>query len=202
MLNAQEVAPCVPGAELTETVDDTHYRGTVKFKLGAVQMTYRGELEMQADETARRIVLHARGMETRGSGGASGTFTTVLTSGEGGGTSVDIHSHVDVTGRVAQFGRSIMQDVANRLIRDFAACLETKLQTADAAATPRTGEAVGSVTSGHEGLLHEGAAPTASPPPAPRTAPNELRLQSLILTIVRSRTAALLRDIAERIDPK
>lgn len=126
MLDAQEVTPCVPGAQITEVVDDTHYKGQVKIKLGAVQMTYRGELEMQPDEDSRTIIIKAKGTEMRGSGGASGTVTTILTS-DGNSTKVDIHSQVDVTGRVAQFGRSIMQDVSNRLIREFAQCLERKL---------------------------------------------------------------------------
>lgn len=132
MLDANEVAPCVPGAQLTETLDETHYKGTVKVKLGAVQMTYRGELEMQPDEPNRTITLRAKGTETRGSGGASGTFTTQLTEPEEGVTHVEILSKVDVTGRVAQFGRGIMQDVANRLIKEFASCLEKKLEARSA----------------------------------------------------------------------
>ncbi len=139
MLDAREVAPCVPGAELTESVDATHHKGTVKVKLGAVQMSYRGELEMLPNREARPIVLNARGTETRGSGGASGVFTTKLASTDDGGTLVEIHTRVDVTGRVAQFGRGIMQDVAGRMIKQFAACIEAKLVEREAA-SHATGE--------------------------------------------------------------
>jgi carbon monoxide dehydrogenase subunit G len=138
MQNAEEVTPCVPGASITEQIDDTHYKGTVKVKLGAVQMSYRGEMEMVPDEGDRTITLQAKGRETRGSGGASGTVTTRLVDAGDGRTKVEIHSQIDVTGRVAQFGRGIMQDVANRLIKDFAACLEQKMTASTAAAGPDT----------------------------------------------------------------
>lgn len=213
MLDVEQVAPCVPGAQLTETLDDRHFRGTVKVKLGAVQVTYRGELEMEPDERARSVVLRAKGTETRGSGGASGTFTSALTQTPDGRTRVDIHSEVDVTGRVAQFGRSIMQDVANRLVGEFAACLETKIQTLQCVSDPSQGgtlpeqpaEAAASMPS-------PAGSPEASRPPDWRTRPagspisqsaaaNEVKLAPLILYVLRSRTAALLRALADRVDP-
>ncbi|HEX6506704.1 MAG TPA: SRPBCC family protein [Chloroflexota bacterium] len=197
MLKAEEVAPCVPGAQLTETLDETHFQGTVKIKLGAVQMTYRGELEMEADEASHRIVLHAKGTEMRGSGGATGTFTTVLSPGNDGETLVDIHSAVDITGRVAQFGRSIMQDVGNRLIREFANCLEQKLKSQGEAHDIAKEPTVASGPTSAELQPSLASVGTNLAPPG-----NELRLQSLVLEVVRSRTAAALRALASRIEPK
>lgn len=128
VLNVHEVAPCVPGAEITETVDDTHFKGAITVKLGPAQVSYRGELVLERDEPGRAIILHARGTGLRGMGGATATITARL-SGEGGGiTRVDVDSQVDVSGRVAQFGRGIIQDVANRQLRQFASCLEQKLR--------------------------------------------------------------------------
>lgn len=210
MLNAEEVAPCVPGAQITETIDETHFRGVVKIKLGAVQITYRGELELAADETTRTIVLHGKGTETRGSGGASGTFTTVLSAADTGATDVDIHSHVDVTGAVAQFGRSIMQDVANRLIRDFTFCLEQKLQVN---AVPllndvtELGREIGAPSSTAQSIdavpdASPGVAPRAVQTVAPGVPPSELRLRNLVVDVLRSRAAATLHAIAERVEPK
>lgn len=126
MLDAERVTPCVAGAAITEVIDPTHYKGTVKMKLGAVQMTYRGDLEMEPDEAARTITLRAKGTDVRGGGGATGTVTTRLTT-DGTLTTIQMDSHVDVTGRVAQFGRGIMQDVANRMVKDFARCIEAHL---------------------------------------------------------------------------
>jgi len=219
MLNAQEVAPCVPGAQITEMVDELHYKGTVKVKLGAVQMNYRGEMEMDPDEAARRIILRAKGAELRGSGGASGTVTTFLVEGPEGGTEVNIHSQIDVTGRVAQFGRGIMQDVANRLIREFAQCLEQKIVSQS---TIAENSAVQSAEPAQPGKAADqpgtSSTATTSPPAQVQTdvsranqAPssdssdgsgNELKLANLVADITRSRLAGLLRGVASRLDPK
>jgi hypothetical protein len=94
---------------------------------------------MVPNESDRTIVLHAKGRETRGSGGASGTVTSRLVEMGESQTRVEIRSQIDVTGKVAQFGRGIMQDVANRLIKDFARCLEQKI-TASTSSPPSSGE--------------------------------------------------------------
>jgi uncharacterized protein len=127
--NVEEVAPCVPGAQITERAADGHFRGSVKVKLGAVQMTFRGDLRMASDESTRTIVLSGKGREIRGGSGASGTVTATVVGLPNDTTRVDLNSKVDVSGRLAQFGRSIIPDVAGRLIREFAACLEAKLTT-------------------------------------------------------------------------
>jgi len=208
MIDAEEVAPCVPGAQLVESVDKTHHKGTVKIKLGAVQMTYRGELEMQPDEAARVIVLRAKGTETRGSGGASGVITNRLSEPEPGVTKVDIHSQIDVTGRVAQFGRGIMQDVATRLIKDFSACLEAKVSAVPAGESGGS-EAAPSPPSGEQ--VDQPAPPgtprpttTTTTPSIPRAyaAPSEIKAMSLIADVARSRLAALLRAAAGKIEPR
>lgn len=237
LISAQEVAPCVPGAQITDQIDERRYKGTVKIKLGAVQMTYRGELEMEPDENSHVITLRAKGTEARGSGGVSGTVTTTLAESGNGMTNVSIHSRIDVTGRVAQFGRGIMQDVANRLIKDFAACLEQKIQdrSGSAAAATRgeqqpteqppraraasrtksraaagaeavqvTAEPAGPVPADSTGIESGRAASSTGPAPAAKAAraPAELKVQSLILSVLRSRTAAGLRKLASLIEPK
>jgi carbon monoxide dehydrogenase subunit G len=228
LLDAEKVTPCVPGAQLTETIDDRHHKGTIKVKLGAVQMSYRGQLEMEPDEEAHTILLRAKGTETRGSGGASGVVTTTLSSDENGATMVVMESHVDVTGRVAQFGRGIMQDVANRLVKDFARCLESHLiageeaaPAADAVAaaqptpTPQTAEQQPvergpAARSRPEAEAPEQAprpipGPAASPvrsPSRPPMAATEIRPVELLIGIGRSRLAKLLRLLADKLEPK
>lgn len=130
LLDVPSIAPCVPGTQLTEVVNDTEYKGTVKIKLGAAQISYRGTITLrEVDEKVRRVVLSASGSETRGAGSVSGTVTSTLTEEPAGRTGVHIVSEVNVTGRVAQFGRNIMQDVSNRLIREFASCLQANLNS-------------------------------------------------------------------------
>lgn len=128
MTNVEEVAPCVPGAEVTETIDEGHYKGLMKIKLGPVQVSFQGEIEMHVNEPDRTIKLVAKGNGLKGMGSASGTITSTLTPDGQDGTRVVIHSVVDVTGKIAQFGRGIMQDVAGRQIRQFAACVEGKVK--------------------------------------------------------------------------
>lgn len=207
MLQAEEVAPCVPGASITEKIDSTHFRGTVKLKLGAVQMSYRGELEMRPDEAASTITLQARGSETRGGGAASGQFVTLLRGRDDGGTDVHIDSHLDITGRVATFGRGIMQDVSNRLIKEFAACLESKLQFAAvpdgalaASEVPGTVDVPkppASVQPQEVLTSPVGARQVSAPHPEP-----ELKIGKLMGDLARGRIAAGLRALANVVEPK
>jgi carbon monoxide dehydrogenase subunit G len=204
LVDAQQVAPCVPGAQITEVVDEAHYRGTVKVKLGPVQMTYRGELEMETDAGGRTITLHAKGSEVRGSGGASGTFVSHLTPTEIGGTKVDIDSRVDVTGRAAQFGRGIMQDVANRLIKQFADCLEEKVGSAAQEVAPAAAGSVAPAASPPAPSASPNTAPTphGEVPSSPRPRPEELRISELLADAARARLAKWLRELADRLEPK
>src|ERR687892_1080714 len=79
MLDVEKVVPCMPGAELTETIDETHWKGQVTIKLGPVSLSFAGKVEMQErDDAARRVVLKGSGMEQRGKGAASATVTTNL----------------------------------------------------------------------------------------------------------------------------
>src|SRR3954466_5861312 len=96
VVDPQQVTPCVPGAQITEVIDASHFKGTVKVKLGAVQMTYRGEMEMHPDEATHSIALTGKGTDARGGGGASGQVSVQLES-TGAGTHVTIVSKVDVT---------------------------------------------------------------------------------------------------------
>lgn len=206
LMQPEEITSCVPGAAITEKLDDQHFKGTVKVKLGAVQVSYRGELEMQPDESSHSIVLSGKGTETRGSGGASGNMTVSLAPAERG-TEITVDSQIDVTGKVATFGRGIMQDVANRLTRQFATCLASKLEDEQAPETASSASAPGGATASPTDAAAGSSRPvTASPPLAPvaaRSEPaNELRIMDILADIARARTAAALRAMASWIEPK
>jgi uncharacterized protein len=137
LLDLERVAPCLPGGEVTEKVDDRNYRANVKVKLGPMQLTYRGEIAIsEADETERRTVMEAKANEARGQGTARATITTQLFDKEGG-TRASVATDLQLTGRVAQMGRGIVEDVSNRLMGQFADCLS---QRAAADATPPSRE--------------------------------------------------------------
>ena len=125
LLDVPTIAPCMPGAELTGQTDDGAYEGTVKVKLGPISAQYRGKASFkETDEAAHRAVLVAEGKETRGQGTASATVTASCRA-QGTGTVVEIETDLKLTGRVAQFGRGVLQDVSAKLIGQFADCLAT-----------------------------------------------------------------------------
>jgi hypothetical protein len=135
-LDVERIAPCMPGAQLQE-VDGDEYRGVVKVKVGPITAQYKGAARIvEADEAARRIVIKAEGRDTRGQGNASANVTASLQP-DGDGTHVTIDTDLNVTGKVAQFGRGVMADVSSKLLGQFVTCLETKVLAApDAAASP------------------------------------------------------------------
>jgi len=157
----ERVAPCLPGAAITEHDDDGNYTGTFQVKLGPTTANYRGTIRIEsADEATHVATLKAKGTDKRGQGGASATIINTLVE-EGGGTRVDAVTDFSITGRLARFGRpGMIEDVSNRLLRDFASCLQARLgegPAAPAAPQPTT-------TAGEPAASP--AAPTPAPPPA------------------------------------
>jgi carbon monoxide dehydrogenase subunit G len=122
------VAPCMPGAVL-DTLDADSFTGRVKVKVGAVQMSYRGEGTVTRDESARSMLLDLSGSETRGAGTASATVTATMTA-DPAGTRVRVRTDLDITGRPAQFGRGIMTEVGDRIVQQFATRIEELLRDA------------------------------------------------------------------------
>lgn len=124
LLDVEAIAPCMPGATL-ETVDGDEFSGNVKVKLGPVSMTYGGQAKfLSKDESTHTAVIEGTGKETRGSGTARANVTTQMVSEGPNLTRVDVTTDLTITGKAAQFGRGVMQDVAGRLVGQFAANLE------------------------------------------------------------------------------
>ncbi|MFE7323872.1 SRPBCC family protein [Streptomyces sp. NPDC057565] len=169
------VAPCMPGAVL-DTLDADSFTGRVKVKVGAVQMSYRGEGTVTRDDAARSMLLDLSGSEIRGAGTASATVTATLTA-DPAGTRVRVRTDLDITGRPAQFGRGIMTEVGDRIVQQFATRLEELLRDAGptASAESTTGttktlqgrvapepEAIDLGAAALPVLLRKAAAPTAA----------------------------------------
>ena len=126
LTDVERIAPCMPGAELTEVDGDT-YHGLVKVKVGPITAQYKGTASfVEKDEAAHRAVLKAAGRDARGQGNAAATVTAVMTE-QGDGTRVAIATDMTVSGRVAQFGRGVMADVTARLLQQFVGNLEAKV---------------------------------------------------------------------------
>ncbi len=127
MLDPERVATCIQGAEVTGKNDDGSYDAQVTVKLGPVKMTYKGTIAIiESDPGARTASMLAKGAEARGQGTAQATLNMAVTEREGG-SHVTVAADMLVTGRVAQMGRGVMQDVARRMIGQMSQNMESLL---------------------------------------------------------------------------
>lgn len=128
LLDVEKIAPCMPGAVI-DSVDGDSFTGQVKVKVGPITVAYAGKASfLEKDATAHRAVVEAKGRETRGSGTAAATVTASMAD-EGGSARVTVVTDLAITGRPAQFGRGVLNDVGNKLIGQFADCLATTITT-------------------------------------------------------------------------
>ncbi len=130
----EQIAPCFPGAALT-SFDGERFEGLCKVKLGPISLQYTGTGRfVERDESAKRAVIEAKGKDKRGNGTAAAAVTAQLIAASANTTDVEVRTDLNVTGRPAQFGRGVMQDVSDKLLAQFTACLETRLGGGDGAA--------------------------------------------------------------------
>ncbi len=172
----ERVAPCLPGAAITGHDEDGTYHGTFTVKLGPMTASYNGTIRIEdVDEAHHRATLKARGSDKRGQGGANATIVNTLSEHDGG-TRIEAATDFTITGRLAQFGRGgIMEDVSNRLLRDFATCLSTRLAESGAAAEAvPSGAEIAAGEAAPEEVAAAATTPPSTPPPVatpPPTAP-------------------------------
>lgn len=152
LLDVSRIAPCVPGAELTELTDPTHFKGRARVKVGPIELAFSGQAEFtEIDNINRKARLVAKGNDTKGRGNASATIDFELIP-EGAGSRVTATTDLNMTGAIAQYGRGagIMNDVANHITATFAQNLKQLL----ASQRPREGQGL-----------------TQTPTPTPAAAP-------------------------------
>jgi uncharacterized protein len=129
--DVKSVGECFPGAAVT-SVEGDDFAGTCKIKLGPISMQYAGSGKfIERDESAHRAVLEAKGKDKRGNGTAAVTVTTVLTPEAEDRTTVSVDTDLNITGKPAQFGRGVIQDVSDKLLGQFTQCLESKIGVAE-----------------------------------------------------------------------
>lgn len=135
MLDLEKIAPCMPGAQLTEIEGDEH-RGKVKIKVGPITAQFAGQARWtEKDEAKHRAVMTAEGREVRGQGNANAAVVAQLTSiDDGAATNVEVTTDLTISGKVAQFGRGVIADVSSKLISQFVANVEKMVNEDDAAA--------------------------------------------------------------------
>jgi len=128
LLDVNKVVGCVPGAELSEVVDANTFKGKVKVKVGPITVAYSGTARIaERDDAGRSATLEAEGRETTGPGSARAK-AIMKVDAEGSGSLVKVTTDYSVAGRVAQFGRGVMEDVSRRIVNDMAACIKANVE--------------------------------------------------------------------------
>ncbi|MBA3523072.1 MAG: SRPBCC family protein [Geodermatophilaceae bacterium] len=168
LLDIETVAPCMPGAIL-DSVDGDSFTGRVKIKLGPISMTYKGKASfVEKDDATHKAVIDAQGKDSRGNGTAAATVTATLVEQGPDSTEVRVLTDLNITGKPAQFGRGVMVDVGNKLIGQFATCLEGKLSGTEEAAAPEPAAAEPATTP--VAVSTDVASPTPDVPETPTPA--------------------------------
>ena len=154
LLDINKVVGCVPGAELSEVVDPSTFKGKVKVKVGPITVAYNGTARItDRDDAGRSAAIEAEGRETTGPGSARAK-AVMKVEAEGSGSVVRISTDYSVAGRVAQFGRGVMEDVSRRIINEMAACIKANVEGGEQ----------------HAAAVSGGSMSADAPPPAPVTA--------------------------------
>jgi len=195
LIDLEKVAPCLPGAAITGHDDDGTYHGEFQVKLGPTTASYRGTIKIEsADAATHTATLAARGSDKRGQGGASATIVNSLHETGSGGTRVDAATDFTITGRLASFGRGgMIKDISNRLLRDFAACLQQRLgaEPAGALSGEEAAASAGAAAATEDAPPPPPAAAPPPPPPAPAAPP--VKGFSLVLSVLWERIRNLFR---------
>jgi carbon monoxide dehydrogenase subunit G len=170
----ESVAGCFPGATVTEVAGDD-FKGSAKVKLGPIALVYTGTGHfVEKDAAARKLVIEAKGKDKRGNGTAGAMVTATLADAGEGSTKVDVLTDLAITGKPAQFGRGVMQDVSDKLLQQFVTCLQDKVgapaaeEAPEDAAPASAGSSEAALASG--GDEAGGAAPLTGSAPQPGTA--------------------------------
>jgi carbon monoxide dehydrogenase subunit G len=137
LMDVPRVVPCMPGAKLTEVVDDSHWKAEMAVRLGPIGLTFATDVAREeVDESCRRDLLAAKAREVRNRGRAQATIESRLRPLDGAGTRIDLTTDLTLSGPAAQYGRGMIQDISSQLVTSFAQCLEAQL-----AAAPEEAEA-------------------------------------------------------------
>jgi len=141
----EEIVECVPGASITEKIDDKNYKGAVITKFGPIKASYAGDIEiLEMDEAAKHMKLKGRGLDSKGKGSADMIMNGHLTEVDGK-THVKFSMDITIVGMLAQFGSRLITDVSNQLLNQFVDNFKAKLAGEDVDNTMSAGSMVGTL---------------------------------------------------------
>jgi uncharacterized protein len=142
----ERVAGCMPGARITERLDDSHYKGTIAVKFGPASMSFRGDVTVVALEPASRTLrLAGKGTDTTGSSGASMDLTARVEAVDATSSRLLGSSDVTVSGKAAAFGARMMSSVADQVLKQFGDNFAVQVQALQAQAPAAPGQAAAAV---------------------------------------------------------
>jgi len=207
LADPEDIVTCVPGAAITEKVDEKNYKGEVVTKFGPIKAKYAGDIEIvELDEANHKMVLKGRGLDSKGKGSADMIMNGTLEEADGK-TNVKFSMDITIVGMLAQFGSRLINDVSDQLLNQFVGNFKNKLAAATpeesvaettSAATTTGGDAAAAETkteaseSGANALSANGVVPEVKPSekskPAPKVEPidNSLDATSLFGTVIKS----------------
>ena len=161
LMDIRRIAPCMPGAELTDIVDDKNYKGKVAVRLGPVALAFAGLVTFEEIDNANRTArVKAQGTDAKGRGGANAAASFRVEDAPGGGSKVLVHTDLTLSGSVAQYGRGVgmIQTTAAQIMNQFANNLKAQIAR-DGVATPSPAQAV----PGQQAQPSPSAAPSVPP---------------------------------------
>ena len=173
LADIEAVASCMPGAAITERLDESHYKGTVTVKVGPAMLKFRGDIEVkERDAAARSLRLVAKGTDTSGSSAASLDMTARVEAGDEGRSNLVGHSEATVSGKAATFGGRMMDAVADQILKQFAANFAARIEARQPPAAPpapriATAPGPGEAAAGADAASARASESTAAPAPPP-----------------------------------
>lgn len=143
--NPEEIVTCVPGAAITEKIDDQNYKGEVVTKFGPIKAKYAGEIEiLELDAENAKMVLQGKGLDSKGKGSADMQMTGILAPKDGG-TDVSFTMDITINGMLAQFGSRLINDVSDQLLNQFVQNFQAKLEGQEVDNTMKAGSMASTV---------------------------------------------------------
>lgn len=194
MLNPENVVACMPGASLTQVVDEKSFVGAVKVKVGAVSAQYQGTITYaETDREAGVVKMLAEGKE-RGGGTVRGTILSRLTAIDGGtATNVETSSSIDLTGKIAQVGRGMIEGVSGQIIKMYVGNVRAMLEPAAAAAAAAQQASGAGSAAGATGAPAGGSA--VPPPPPPPARQESINIVAVVLSTLWERIAGFFKRL-------
>ena len=186
LADIETVASCMPGAKITERVDDSHYKGAVTVKVGPAMLAFRGDIEVkEKDAAARSLRLVAKGTDTSGTSAASLDLTARVEP-DGANSNLVGHAESTVSGKAATFGGRLMDAVADQILKQFAANFATRVAAAQPPSGGGTANPAPDAGSESRSMAASASAPelgseSRSAPPAAATPPATQPLNGLAL---------------------